>query len=177
VNGLIGKTLKKAKSEVLMALFVFSEQKISNILRTKKEGNSNFSLGILVEPKFAYRDYSELLDIWGLELRTETCVHEPLNNPWKIPYYDIGVPRLGRGDMLHHKFAVVDESTVILGSQNWSDSANTTNDENLVVISDPQIALEYKQEYLRLTKSSRFGPPKTLLSRIEAMNDYCSSRK
>lgn len=174
VNGLIASELDKANSEVLMALFVFSEQRLANVLKKKYEGSHQFRIGLLIEPKFAYRNYSEMLDMWGLQLRDENCQYERGNRPWTLPLFDIGVPAMARGDMLHHKFAVVDESTVVVGSQNWSDSANHTNDENVLVIKNSRIAKMYKQEFERLEAGSRKGPTKSLMKRISQMENACS---
>jgi len=41
---------------------------------------------------------------------------------------------------LHHKVGIIDNKTVILGSYNWTLSANDRNDENVLVISNPDIA-------------------------------------
>ena len=41
---------------------------------------------------------------------------------------------------LHHKVGIIDNKKVILGSYNWTLSANNDNDENIVVISNPEIA-------------------------------------
>ncbi|MBC76408.1 MAG: competence protein ComE [Halobacteriovoraceae bacterium] len=173
VNGLIGKTLKKAKKEVLMGLFVFSEQRLADILQDKHEENHYFRLGVLVEPKFAYRYYSELLDMWGIGMLDNNCQYEAYNNPWALPHFDVGAPIMASGDFLHHKFAVIDRETVIVGSQNWSDSANHQNDENLLVIKNKKIAQAYAQEFERMERRSRKGPPKSLLRRVEKMEESC----
>lgn len=39
---------------------------------------------------------------------------------------------------MHHKFALVDQRWLLNGSFNWTRSASTCNDENLVVTNDPQ---------------------------------------
>lgn len=57
------------------------------------------------------------------------------------------------GGKLHHKYGMVDVSnmysdpTVITGSHNWSNAANTTNDENTIIIKDLYIANQYMQEF------------------------------
>lgn len=174
VNGLIGKALSEAKREVLMALFVFSDQYLGNILEAKQSTIPGFKIGLMVEPKFAYRNYSEMLDMWGLSLLDENCSYEENNTPWKVPLRNIGVPNLENGDMLHHKFAVVDSETVIVGSQNWSNNANLQNDENVIVIKSKELAKSYTQEFRRLERYSRKGPPNSLLSRIKNMADFCA---
>jgi len=41
---------------------------------------------------------------------------------------------------LHHKTAIIDNKTVIMGSYNWTLAANEKNDENTVVVSNTDIA-------------------------------------
>ena len=55
---------------------------------------------------------------------------------------------------LHHKVIIVDNDTVITGSFNFSDNATQSNDENLVIIEDPDLAGMYIQEYNRMFKNS-----------------------
>lgn len=41
---------------------------------------------------------------------------------------------------LHHKVAVIDNKSVVLGSYNWTLAANDENDENVVILSSKEIA-------------------------------------
>lgn len=172
VNGLIGETLSKAKKSVDMALFVFSDQKITDVLKKK----NNIQFGLMIEPRFAYRYYSEMLDIWGIQMRDENCQYEIGNNPWNPPFLKAGVPFLPSGDMLHHKYAVVDDETVIFGSQNWSESANRINDENVLIIRNKKIAEQFTEEFERIARNSRLGPSKALLRRINTRDSYCKEK-
>ena len=51
---------------------------------------------------------------------------------------------------LHHKVIVIDAHTVIAGSYNFTASAERDNDENLVIIDDPQLARAYMDEFERV---------------------------
>lgn len=51
------------------------------------------------------------------------------------------------GGILHHKFLVVDAATVLTGSFNYTRSANEANDENLVVLSDANLAGAYEDAF------------------------------
>ncbi len=44
----------------------------------------------------------------GLQLFTSNCAVEAGNHPWKKAGTEFGVPTLEKGDVLHHKFGVVD---------------------------------------------------------------------
>ncbi len=52
--------------------------------------------------------------------------------------------------ILHHKVIVIDERTVITGSYNFTSSAEKDNDENLVIVDDPQLARAYLDEFERV---------------------------
>lgn len=54
---------------------------------------------------------------------------------------------------LHHKYAIIDpngsDPTVITGSHNWTYAAETSNDENTLVIHDERVASLYRSEFER----------------------------
>ena len=60
----------------------------------------------------------------------------------------------GNPRTFHHKVIIVDGETVILGSFNFSNSANEENDENLLIIHDRRLAQEYEKEFQRMKASS-----------------------
>jgi competence ComEA-like helix-hairpin-helix protein len=176
-NGLIGKTLLRAKRSVNLALFVFSDQEIANTLAQVHERGRN--IRVLVDPGFIYRDFSEALDLMGLQMantpqaRKGKCFYETGNRPWTNPIASVGTPNLAIGDKLHHKFAVIDNGIVIIGSHNWSESANWGNDEFVLVIENPTVATHYIQEFERLYANSQLGRPSWLMNKIAAQKRTC----
>jgi len=67
------------------------------------------------------------------------------------------------GGKLHHKALIVDAGTdsdpfVVTGSFNWSKSADTRNDENLIVIREPAIVNQYKAQWCALMAQSTAHP-------------------
>jgi phosphatidylserine/phosphatidylglycerophosphate/cardiolipin synthase-like enzyme len=56
----------------------------------------------------------------------------------------------GNPDRMHHKVIVIDGGIVITGSYNFSRSAETQNDENLIVLHDPAAAAVYLEEFERV---------------------------
>ncbi len=52
--------------------------------------------------------------------------------------------------IMHNKFAIIDGSTIITGSYNWTKSAYQRNDENLLIIHRPDVAECYKQRFADL---------------------------
>lgn len=55
---------------------------------------------------------------------------------------------------MHHKVIVIDSQVVILGSFNFSNNANKSNDENLLVVYDPNLARDYEEEFFRVYSQS-----------------------
>ncbi|TRZ54376.1 phospholipase [bacterium] len=62
----------------------------------------------------------------------------------------------GNPKTFHHKVIIIDGTTVILGSFNFSANANEKNDENLLIIHDTSLASAYEQEYQRMKLQSIF---------------------
>ncbi|MCK6583342.1 MAG: phospholipase D-like domain-containing protein [Anaerolineales bacterium] len=71
------------------------------------------------------------------ELRTFWCAGVPVRQD-------------GNGSFLHHKIVVIDDSIVITGSLNFSSSADEENEENVIILDNPEIAALYLQEYQKL---------------------------
>jgi competence ComEA-like helix-hairpin-helix protein len=173
-NGLIGKTLDSATKSVDMALFVFSDQRLANILENSHQ--QSVQIRALIEPQFAYRPYSEALDMMGVTLSNK-CKYEVDNHPWQNPITTVGVPVLPKGDLLHHKFGVIDSQTVITGSHNWSDAANNGNDETLVVIENPIVVAHYVREFARLYRKVKPGLPPAIQEKIKLEQTQCPQIK
>ena len=56
----------------------------------------------------------------------------------------------GNQGQMHHKVLIIDGQIVVTGSYNFSASAETTNDENVIVIYSPEIAEQYLKEFQRV---------------------------
>ena len=56
----------------------------------------------------------------------------------------------GNSSFLHDKVIIIDNSIVVTGSLNFSSSADEENEENVVILDNPEIAALYLQEYQRL---------------------------
>lgn len=171
-NGLIGQSLDLAAQSVDLALFVFSEQPLVDILRSRHQ--QGVTIRALIDPSFAYREYSEGLDMMGLELAGRNCKLEAGNRPWASPIDTVGIPNLPRGDKLHHKFGVVDDEIVITGSHNWSASANHSNDETLLVIdNNSTVAAHFEREFEQLYADAFLGVPPGIQNKLDDRKRQC----
>ena len=91
--------------------------------------------------------------LWTHERSVNLCA-----NPSKpLQTQGVGIPRLARGDKLHHKIAVIDNCKVITGSFNWSPSAAHTHDETLLMFHSSQLAQNFTREMDRLWEEQNWG--------------------
>lgn len=171
-NGLIGRELAQLNESLEAALFVWSEQGLANLIPSHIATHTR----ILLDPFFGYRSYSELLDILGVQMPSETCKIEENNKLWTTPALNSGVTSLVDGDLLHHKFAILDSKKVITGSHNWSENANHNNDEVVLVIESPRVAAMYKDEFKRLEYNAQLGLSPQLQRTIQHANENCTPR-
>lgn len=88
---------------------------------------------------------------------TGSDVEELIDNGVEIISHQ-GIP-----GQLHHKYGIVDhieplsDPTTITGSHNWSGAAESTNDENTLIIHDARIANLFFQEFMARFEESTLG--------------------
>ncbi|MBP0006153.1 MAG: competence protein ComE [Cyanobacteria bacterium SBC] len=171
-NGFIAQVLERATVSIDLALFVFSEQSIVNTIAERHQ--QDVTVRALIDPGFAYRNYSEALDMLGVALFDKKCRYEANNQPWTQPLSTVGIPELPPGDLLHHKFGLVDDRIVITGSHNWSNVANTQNDETSIVIQNPTVSAHFRREFDRLYSTAILGLPAKIEQRIQNREQQCN---
>ena len=62
--------------------------------------------------------------------------------------------------IMHNKFAIIDNRLLLTGSYNWTFSANKRNDENLMVIDDPEIIEIFQNQFVILW-TKKYSPERT----------------
>jgi phosphatidylserine/phosphatidylglycerophosphate/cardiolipin synthase-like enzyme len=119
-------TLTQAKRSIHFLAFSFTLDDVGALLKTKAAGGIDVQ-GIF-ETTGSQTQFSEL-----------------------TPLFCAGVPARQDGNpfVLHHKVFIVDGTTVIAGSFNFSASARDDNDENVFIITDGDLAAQYEAEYQR----------------------------
>ncbi|MBN1285802.1 MAG: phospholipase [Anaerolineae bacterium] len=126
VGDKIAALIEGARKSVRFMAFSFTHDKIGAAL------NEQASDGVKVEGIFEERgsgtEYSELTYLY--------CQNLPVRVD--------GNPRV-----FHHKVFIIDDETVITGSFNFSKNADTSNDENVLIIQDAEIAAQYNAEFDR----------------------------
>lgn len=61
----------------------------------------------------------------------------------------------GNPGNMHHKVFIIDERIVIFGSYNFSASAERRNDENVLIVFDPEFAAQFVQEFWRIYEQAQ----------------------
>ena len=127
-----------AKKELLVAVYAFTSDELSNALvQAKKRG---LVVQIVVDREFDLTNQNskgKFFDAQKIPLRRVSGTKP------KPSEKDAG--------LMHQKFAVIDNRIVFTGSYNWTYSADSLNDENLLLFRDAgPLAEEYRKAFFRL---------------------------
>lgn len=119
----LAELLDSAQTVYFMAN-VLSRDDLMNPILERVESGEMTATGIIesVQRRFSKPLFCASLD--GLDVRQDT-------NP----------------SIFHHKVFIIDNSTVVTGSFNFSASAADSNDENILIIHSPAIAEAYMEEF------------------------------
>lgn len=135
VNAKIISTINSANSDINVATMIMTRSDIANAIITKyNSGITNTN--VLVDSQVPT----------GTQLPN---LQTNLASNHAVPYSITNA-------IMHHKFVVVDnfnsasDPQVLLGSHNWTSSAETKNDENTLIVHDAKIANQYYQAFVYL---------------------------
>jgi phosphatidylserine/phosphatidylglycerophosphate/cardiolipin synthase-like enzyme len=130
-------TINLAKQSIYFMAFSFTQDDMGKAIEDKAKA------GVKVQGVFEttgsdtpFSEYGKMKKA-GLDVYTD-------GNPW----------------VMHHKVVIIDEQIVIFGSFNFSDNANKSNDENLLIVYDPTMAKAFKGEYDRVLALAKNPPTK-----------------
>jgi phosphatidylserine/phosphatidylglycerophosphate/cardiolipin synthase-like enzyme len=87
------------------------------------------------------------VDVRGIfETRSSETEYSELPN-----LYCAGLPvrQDGNPGSFHHKVFIIDDQILISGSLNFSNNADESNDENVIIIQNAEITAKYTQEFER----------------------------
>jgi phosphatidylserine/phosphatidylglycerophosphate/cardiolipin synthase-like enzyme len=113
-----------AQSSVYFMAFSFTDYPLAAAMIQRRNNG--------VEVAGVFEAFGSTTD--AAELRTLFCGNVPVRQD-------------RNGGFLHHKVIVVDERYVITGSMNFSTNAETSNDENVIIIDNMEMARLYINEF------------------------------
>jgi phosphatidylserine/phosphatidylglycerophosphate/cardiolipin synthase-like enzyme len=134
----IVREIEAAKKELLVAVYAFTNDDLaSTLVQAKKRG---VVVQVIIDREFDRTNESskgKFLDAQKIPLRRVSAA--PKQTADKEP------------GLMHQKFAVIDRRVIFTGSYNWTHSADSRNDENLLMFRDAgPLAEEYRKVFLRL---------------------------
>jgi phosphatidylserine/phosphatidylglycerophosphate/cardiolipin synthase-like enzyme len=112
-----------ANQSIYFTAFSFTDNRIANALLVRFHEGLDVR-GVFEKTRISRYSVWELLDFQGVDVVYDT-------NPY----------------VMHHKFFLIDNRTVITGSFNPSKNADKRNDENIIIIDDASIAEEFLEEF------------------------------
>ena len=123
--------VKDAKSSVRFLAFSFTDYPLAQAMIDRAKAG--------VEVRGVFETFGSNSD--RSELKTFRCAGVPVRQD-------------GGASFLHHKVIVIDDRIVATGSLNFSSSADEDNEENVVVLDNPEIAALYLREFDKLWNQS-----------------------
>jgi len=124
----VANEVLKAKSDIRFMTFVFSSDSLAEAM-LEMVAKPNINVQGIFENRNSTASWSQLppLHCAGASMRQD-----------------------GNSYVLHHKVIIIDDDTVVTGSFNFSGNASKSNDENLVIIKNKDIASFYIDEWQRM---------------------------
>jgi len=120
--------LNNAQTSIYFLAFSFTSNDLGDIVREKA------AAGLTVE---GVMEEEQVKSNQGTEY-----------DPFKQAGLDVRID--GNPGQMHHKVFIIDEKIVVMGSYNFSQSAETRNDENILIIYNAAIAEEFIKEFKRV---------------------------
>lgn len=132
------REIESAKHELLVAVYAFTSAELAGALvQAKKRG---VAVQVIVDREFDRTNENSkagFLEAQRVPLRRISAAPGTMQD--KEP------------GLMHQKFAVIDRRLVFTGSYNWTRSADTRNDENLLMFHNAgPLADEYRRAFLQL---------------------------
>jgi phosphatidylserine/phosphatidylglycerophosphate/cardiolipin synthase-like enzyme len=119
------QSVQGARKSIHYMIYTFTHPDLANALITQAKAGVQVE-GVIEE---RYAPQGVLADLYCAKTAVKTD-----GNPYN----------------LHHKVIIIDGETVVTGSFNFTKAADTTNDENVLVIHSPALAALYEQEYQKV---------------------------
>lgn len=149
------KELTGAENEIKIAMYILTDRELSNALISAKERGVN--VRVLMDGESAEEiGYSKHHFLSEREVNVKLdYTHQTYGNKYE--------------GIMHNKFAIIDNETLITGSYNWTHSAEKLNDENLLIIKDSKELIKtFTDEFTKLWNRAK------VLSKPRKLNPYDS---
>ncbi len=135
-----------AEKSIDVAVAHLNYERIAQAIADRKKAVPGLEIRVLL-------DYSE----YGALSRTQGPLLEKAGIPVRYKLYSLSYYHL-KASLMHHKFMVVDGESVVAGSYNWSETAERSNDENILVFkaeSHAEVVDSFHEEFEELWSMGR----------------------
>jgi phosphatidylserine/phosphatidylglycerophosphate/cardiolipin synthase-like enzyme len=137
------REIGQGQKEILVAVYAFTSEELAwALIKARQRG---VKVQVVLDREFdANNENSKgaFLEQQGIEVKRAS-----------------GLERAARergAGLMHQKFAVIDRKVVLTGSYNWTVSADSINDENLLIFRDAgPLAEDYRKEFMRLWQKQK----------------------
>lgn len=128
VAAAILEELQAAKKSIYFMAFTFTREDMANVLVDKAQA------GLTIQGVFETRQVSAGADqAWN-----------------RLTQANLDVRQDGNPRTMHHKVFIIDGETVVMGSYNFTKAAEESNDENILIIHNADIAAAYFVEWQKV---------------------------
>lgn len=128
--------LETAKTEMNVAMYVFSNQELADALISVHRRGVNVRVLLDGSEDEKYYSQGRYLFDHGVKVRVD-----------RSHMLSAGTSQ----GIMHNKFAIIDNNMVITGSYNWTNAAEVQNDENVLILNNAKdISHRYKAQFERL---------------------------
>lgn len=118
--------LKSAQKSIRFMAFSFTNDEMAAAMIER--ANAGVDVRGIFETRGSETQYSEMSPLY--------CARVPVRQD-------------GNPGTFHHKVLIIDDQTVVTGSFNFTANADESNDENVVIVANRDIAAQYLQEFER----------------------------
>ena len=119
--------IQAAQTSIEFLAFTFTQNQLGAAMVARKNAGANVR-GVF-ETTGSTDEYSQMTPLF--------CAHAAVRQD-------------GNPAFMHHKVIVIDDHIVITGSLNFTDNADQQNNENVLIVDNPDIARLYTQEFERV---------------------------
>ncbi len=133
-------TIDHAQHTIDLAMFDLTAESVLQALR--RAGTRGVSVRLVLDAR----------------IRKEHGRDDVLKGTPNLVVRAVGGRTRGRG-LMHNKFAIIDSTTLITGSYNWTQNAEHANYENALFLDDPEVISAYKDEFSRLWEAASRPSP------------------
>ncbi|WP_233900926.1 phospholipase D-like domain-containing protein [Tenacibaculum piscium] len=154
----IAEELQKAEKTIYIAIAWFTNKELFDILKTKAQNNC--TVFIIIND-------------------------DEINNNSKINYNqldicNLNIFKINDTELMHNKFCIIDNKTVITGSYNWSYKAKTNFENIIVTYNDTILTQQFIEEFNRILKiinpkkiiKNEPFPVHIIVKRLEIIKNY-----